>query len=82
LAGWNSPHLLAARVMVNRIWQWHFGHGLVRTADAFGTRGDVPTHPELLDFLASRFVQSGYSMKAMHRLILQTNAYQRQSLRR
>jgi hypothetical protein len=79
LSDWIAEHPLTARVMVNRIWQWHFGQGLVRTASDFGTRGDAPTHPELLDFLATRFVQSGYSIKSMHRLILQTNAYRRAS---
>lgn len=79
LGQWVSEHPLAARVMVNRIWQWHFGHGLVRSSSDFGSRGEPPTHPELLDFLAARFVQSGYSTKEMHRLILQTAAYQRAS---
>jgi hypothetical protein len=65
--------------MVNRVWQWHFGDGLVRTPNDFGARGDRPTHPDLLEFLAARFVQSGYSVKAMHQLILQTDAYQRAS---
>ncbi len=80
LAEWIAQHPLAARVMVNRIWEWHFGRGLVRTANDFGARGEAPTHSELLDFLAVRFVQSGYSIRAMHRLILQTEAYQRSSL--
>ena len=79
LGAWISEHPLAARVMVNRIWEWHFGHGLVRSSNDFGTRGEPPTHPELLDFLASRFLQSGYSVKAMHRLILNTAAYQQAS---
>ncbi len=79
LGEWVAHHPLAARVMVNRIWEWHFGRGLVRTSNDFGTRGEPPTHPELLDFLASRFVQSGYSVKAMHRMILLTAAYQRAS---
>lgn len=79
LGDWIAQHPLTSRVMVNRIWQWHFGLGLVRTANDFGTRGDLPTHPELLDFLAARFVQSGYSVKAMHRLIVKTEAYQRAS---
>ncbi|MBL8891343.1 MAG: PSD1 domain-containing protein [Planctomycetaceae bacterium] len=79
LSNWVSQHPLAARVMVNRIWEWHFGNGLVRSANDFGARGQSPTHPELLDFLAVRFVQSGYSIKAMQRLILQTQAYQRAS---
>ncbi len=79
LGDWVAQHPLAARVMVNRIWEWHFGRGLVRSSNDFGARGEPPTHPELLDFLAARFVQSGYSVKAMHRLILQTAAYQRAS---
>ncbi len=79
LGDWIAEHPLTARVMVNRIWQWHFGAGLVRTPNDFGARGDSPTHPELLEFLTARFVQSGYSVKAMHRLILQTAAYQRAS---
>ncbi len=79
LADWISASPLAARVMVNRIWEWHFGAGLVRSSSDFGTRGEKPSHPELLDFLASRFIQSGYSIKSMHRLILHTKAYQRAS---
>ncbi len=75
LSEWVSRHPLAARVIVNRIWEWHFGRGLVRSSNDFGARGEAPTHPELLDFLAARFVQSGYSIKAMHRLILQTATY-------
>ncbi len=78
LAHWiaspNNP--LTARVMVNRIWQHHFGRGLVATSDNFGTRGERPSHPELLDWLASRFVESGWSMKAMHRLICLSATYQ------
>jgi hypothetical protein len=68
---------LTARVMVNRIWLHHFGgRGLVRTPDDFGTRGAPPTHPELLDFLADRFVKGGWSVKAMHRLICGSATYQ------
>jgi mono/diheme cytochrome c family protein len=67
---------LAARVMVNRIWQHHFGYGLVRTENDFGARGARPTHPELLDFLATRFIESGWSIKALHRLIMHSQVYQ------
>ena len=72
-----SPtNVLTARVMVNRLWQHHFGRGLVTTPNDFGLRGQPPTHPELLDFLASRFVESGWSVKAMHRLILTSRTWQ------
>jgi Protein of unknown function (DUF1549)/Protein of unknown function (DUF1553)/Planctomycete cytochrome C len=74
-----SEHPLTARVMVNRIWQWHFGEGLVGTPDNFGKMGERPTHPELLDFLAGRFIESGWSIKAMHRLIMLASAYQMSS---
>ena len=78
LADWlaSPDHPLTARVMVNRIWQHHFGEGLVRTPNDFGTRGERPTHPALLDDLAGRFVRSGWSIKAMHRLILLSSTYQ------
>lgn len=78
LAGWiaDPKNPLTARVMVNRIWQYHFGIGLVKTPSDFGTRGEPPTHPELLDWLASRFVDSGWSIKQMHRLIMQSRSYQ------
>src|SRR5437588_3789152 len=75
----NPEHPLTARVMVNRIWQWHFGEGLVRTPDNFGRMGDRPSHPELLDYLAKRFVESGWSVKAMHRLIVMSNTYRMSS---
>jgi mono/diheme cytochrome c family protein len=74
-----SEHPLTARVMVNRIWGWHFGEGLVRTPDNFGKMGERPTHPELLDFLARRFSESGWSIKAMHRLIMLSSAYRMSS---
>jgi mono/diheme cytochrome c family protein len=82
LAKWlSSPgHPLTARVMVNRIWQHHFGEGLVRTPSNFGRMGEAPTHPELLDWLAHRFVESGWSVKAMHRLMLHSAAYRRSSV--
>ena len=79
LANWIAAHPLAARVMVNRIWQWHFGRGLVATPNDFGSRGELPTHPELLDWLAAQFQASGYRVKTMHRLIMNTDAYQRGS---
>jgi hypothetical protein len=62
--------------MVNRLWRWHFGEGLVRSTDNFGHLGDRPSHPELLDWLAVRFVESGWSIKAMHRLIMLSSTYQ------
>jgi hypothetical protein len=71
---------LAARVMVNRIWQHHFGHGLVRTPNDFGVRGSPPSHPELLDHLATKFIQSGWSIKAMHRLLILSSTYQQSSI--
>jgi hypothetical protein len=70
---------LTARVAVNRLWQHHFGQGLVRSPGNFGQLGDRPTHPELLDYLAARFVAQGWSLKAMHREMLLTEAYQRSS---
>jgi hypothetical protein len=78
LALWltRPDHPLTARVMVNRIWQWHFGRGLVKTPSNFGTRGAAPTHPELLDWLARRFIDSGWSIKAMHREIMLSRTYQ------
>ena len=81
LAEWlSSPdHPLTSRVIVNRLWQWHFGEGLVRTPNNFGLMGEPPTHPELLDYLARRFMHEGWSMKAMHRLIMLSSTYQMQS---
>ncbi len=76
----NGKNPLVARVVVNRFWQGYFGHGLVRTPADFGLQGESPTHPELLDWLASEFVASGWNMKAMHRLIV-TSATYRQSAR-
>ncbi len=68
-----------ARVMVNRLWQHHFGRGIVNTPDNFGLTGEPPTHPELLDWLANEFRASGWSIKHMHRLMLLTNAYRMSS---
>lgn len=70
---------LTARVFVNRVWQHHFGHGLVRTPDNFGTLGEAPTHPALLDWLAASFVENDWSVKALHRLILTSATYQSSS---
>jgi hypothetical protein len=70
---------LTARVMVNRVWAHHFGAGLVRTPSDFGTRGEPPTHPELLDWLAASFVENGWSLKRLHRLIMTSAAYRRSS---
>ena len=70
---------LTSRVFVNRVWQHHFGHGLVRTPDNFGTLGEPPTHPALLDWLAASFVENGWSVKALHRLILTSATYQASS---
>lgn len=78
LAEWitDPKNPLTARVMVNRIWQFHFGRGIVQTPNDFGARGQAPTHPELLDFLATRFVESGWSVKAMHKRILLSHSWQ------
>jgi mono/diheme cytochrome c family protein len=70
---------LTARVMVNRVWMQHFGAGLVTTPSDFGLRSDAPSNPELLDWLASRFVQGGWSVKNLHRIILTSAAYKRSS---
>ena len=70
---------LTARVLVNRIWTWHFGAGLVRTPSDFGLRADPPTHPELLDWLATRFVADGWSIKKLHKVIMLSATYQQAS---
>jgi len=70
---------LFARVAVNRIWQWHFGAGLHRASSDFGTLGGQPTHPKLLDWLASEFISQNYSMKWLHRLIVTSETYRRAS---
>ena len=81
LAFWltRPDHPLTARVMVNRIWLWHFGQGLVTTPNDFGRQGQVPSHPQLLDWLATEFVDSGWSIKQMHRLILLSATYRQAS---
>jgi hypothetical protein len=77
LAGWltEARNPLVARVLVNRVWQHHFGEGLVRTPNDLGTRGSPPSHPELLDYLADRFVKGGWRIKALHRLLLLSATY-------
>lgn len=84
LAEWMTrpDHPLTSRVMVNRIWRWHFGRGIVATPDNFGVKGARPTHPELLDWLARRFVDSGWSIKAMHKEIMLSQTWQMGRLRR
>ncbi len=81
LANWlaSTENPMTARVMMNRIWQYHFGRGIVRTSNDFGTMGEPPTHPELLDWLASEFVARDWSIKSMHRLILLSNTYRMSS---
>jgi mono/diheme cytochrome c family protein len=78
LANWiaSPENPLTARVMVNRIWQHHFGRGLVRSTSDFGFQGTPPTHPELLDWLAAEFVEQGWSIKQMHRLMMNSQTYQ------
>ena len=72
----SSSNPLTARVIVNRVWQWHFGEGIVRSSSNFGQLGDRPTHPELLDHLAARFVEQGWSLKKLHRDIMLSSVYQ------
>jgi hypothetical protein len=77
LARWitSTENPLTSRVIVNRLWRWHFGRGIVPTPDNFGGLGEPPTHPELLDHLARKFVESGWSVKAMHRLMMNSATY-------
>ena len=70
---------LPARVMANRIWQYHFGRGIVRTSSDFGFQGSPPTHPELLDWLATEFVRQGWRLKPLHRTIMLSATYQMSS---
>ncbi len=81
LANWlvDGEHPLTSRVMVNRIWSHHFGQGIVSSVDNFGKLGALPSHPELLDWLAVEFVESGWSVKHMHRLMLQSRVYRQVS---
>ncbi len=81
LANWmaSPKNPLTARVIVNRVWHWHFGKGLVPTPDNFGLLGDSPSHPELLDWLAAKFIEGGWSIKKLHRLILDSATWQMSS---
>lgn len=81
LANWlaSKDNPLTARVMVNRIWHYHFGRGIVRSTSDFGFKGIPPTHPELLDWLAAQFVDGGWRMKRLHKLIMTSNTYQMSS---
>ena len=81
LARWltGPDHPLTARVMVNRIWYHHFGTGLVKTLDNFGVKGERPSHPELLDWLAATFIQRGWSIKEVHRVIMNSRTYRQSS---
>lgn len=81
LARWlaSEENPLTARVMVNRLWQYHFGKGLVGTLNDFGRMGEAPTHPELLDWLATELIRQGWSIKALQRLILTSSTYQQSS---
>ncbi|MEM9588254.1 MAG: PSD1 and planctomycete cytochrome C domain-containing protein [Planctomycetota bacterium] len=81
LADWvaSEDNLLTARVMANRVWQFHFGRGLVRSSNNFGQLGTPPTHPELLDWLAWQLIDQGWRLKPLHRLIMSSRAYQMSS---
>ena len=76
----DGTHPLVARVLVNRIWMHHFGRGIVNTPGDFGLLGDQPTHPELLDWLATEFVSNGWSLKQLHRLIMRSSVYRQQGV--
>ena len=82
LAAWlvSADNPLTARVTVNRLWELHFGRGIVETSEDFGSQGDLPTHPELLDYLATELVRQGWSLKAMHRLIVTSATYRQASI--
>jgi hypothetical protein len=81
LARWiaSADNPLTARVLVNRLWQHHFGRGIARSPNDFGTKGEPPTHPELLDWLAAELVQGGWRLKPLHRLIMTSRAYRMSS---
>lgn len=75
----NASNPLTSRVFVNRLWHWHFGKGLAASTSDFGIRADKPSHPELLDYLASEFIDEGWSMKSMHRAMMESATYQQSS---
>ena len=81
LARWltDRQHPLTARVAVNRIWRMHFGRGIVATQEDFGSQGKLPTHPALLDWLAARFMDDGWDVKALHRLIVTSETFRQSS---
>jgi len=81
LARWlvDPSHPLTARVAVNRYWQMYFGYGIVKTAEDFGSQGELPVHPDLLDWLATEFIRTGWDTKAMQRLIVTSAAYRQSS---
>ena len=81
LAAWlfDAKHPLTARVYINRMWQGHFGNGIVQTVDDFGTQGTNPTHPELLDYLAVEFIRSGWDVRHMHKLMVMSATYRQNS---
>src|SRR5204862_6870230 len=75
----SGEHPMTARVLVNRFWLNHFGRGLVNSPGDFGAQGERPTHPELLDWLASEFMANGWKLKPLHRLIMTSTAYRQSS---
>ena len=81
LANWlaDPKNPLTARVMVNRIWQGHFGTGIVASSSDFGVMGERPANPQLLDYLAASFIENGWSIKKMHRAIMSSSVYQESS---
>ena len=81
LAEWivSPENPLTARVIVNRVWQWHFGRGIVKSSSNFGLQGDAPTHPELLDWLAADLIEHQWDLRHLHRLILSSNTYRMSS---
>lgn len=76
----NSQNPLTARVLVNRIWHWHFGQGIVNTPNNFGLKGNRPTHPDLLEFLANKLIEENWSIKSLHRIIMNSHVYQLDSI--